>query len=42
MTRSCGHKSHDSWKDIEGSEKDEIIQQIQHMLTLRLIHGYLG
>ena len=51
-TRSCchtaghlmwhSHKSHDTWKNIEHSERDDIIQYVIHMLTLRRIHGHLG
>ena len=39
VTRSCchtaGHKSHDTWKD-------DVIQGVKHMLTLRYTYGCLG
>jgi len=45
VTRSCchtaGHKSHDAWKDIEHSGRDDVIQHVIHMLTLRHTHGHL-
>jgi len=36
------HKSHDTWKDIEHSRRDNVIQCVVHMLTLRCTHGHLG
>ena len=36
------HKSQVTQKDVEGSRKDNIIQHMQHMLTLRITHGCLG
>jgi len=35
-----GHKMYK--KDVEYSERDDIIQCVIHMLTLRYIHGHLG
>ena len=39
---SHSHKSWDAWKDIEYSGRNDIIQCVIHMLTLRYIHGHLG
>jgi len=40
VTVTC-HMSHDSWKNIEDSGKDDIIKHVQHMLTLKLAQGCL-
>jgi len=39
---SDGHKSHDAWKDVKHSGRDDIIQCMIYILTLRCIHGHLG
>jgi len=39
---SDSDKSHDIWKDVEYSERDDVIQYVIYMLTLRHIHGHLG
>ena len=31
LTRLCGHKSHDLWKNIKGSGKNKIILHMQYM-----------
>ena len=36
------HKSHDSWKNVEHSERDDVIQCVVHILILKHTHGHLG
>ena len=36
------HKSHDTRKEVEYSERNNVIQYVTYMLTLRCIHGHLG
>jgi len=36
------HKLHDTWKDVEHSGRDDVIQCVDHMLILRHTHGHLG
>ena len=40
--RWYGHKSHNTWKKVEGSRRNDVIQHVKHMLTLRCTHGHLG
>ena len=35
-------KSRDIWKNIEYSGRDDVIQCVIYMLTLRYIHSHLG
>ena len=45
MTTLLGHisvTSDDTWKDEELSRRDDIIQHVRHMLTLRYTYGHLG
>ena len=38
---SDSDKSHNAWKDIEGSRRSNIIQHVHHMLTSYLTYGTL-
>ena len=38
---SHGHKSHDAWKDIEHSGRDNVIQYVIYILILRYMYGHL-
>ena len=34
-------QSHDTWKNVEGSRRSDIIQYVHHMLTSYSTHGTL-
>jgi len=35
-------KSPDIWKGVEHFGRDDVIQRVIHMLTLKCAHGHLG